>query len=281
MPAIVTRHYLDHPTIKIAAGSTTSRKPRFRPRRQRRGILERLPLAALKETLQIAAQRKQLKSPLRLQFIGDRSETVLGDERFFRNFGWAPLRVLDSKLVNTFGEWQQAVLESAGKTDFLITRITAGDALGHDGPEPAGELIAWTESHARTVHRATVFTRRWRHAGLGALRTGRAAKLTAQILDHGTPRSRYASHHQPVRRYARNRHPSGISICRKSEARHAPANISNRRKPMKLPTRLGIALLMSAIPAMTPTTRRAWKNQHIVVIYWKIVFRPFQALFPA
>jgi ABC-type uncharacterized transport system substrate-binding protein len=136
----------------------------------------------------------QLKSPLRIQFIGDHSETVLGDERFFRNYDWAPLRVLDSKLVNTYGEWQQAVRESAGKTDFLIASNYRKVMRSASDPAlvPAGELIAWTESHSPVPFIGTngFFAE---DGGMLAIGTSpyeqgeAAARLAAKILDNGTP----------------------------------------------------------------------------------------------
>lgn len=191
----VTRYYLNHPTIKIVFAGVNNEPQAygFDQANNVTGILERLPLDALKESLLIAAQRNALESPLRLQFIGDRSETVLGDERFFQSYDWSPLQMLDSKLVNTYDEWQQAVLESAGKTDFLINsnyrkvmRSASDSTL-----VPAGELIAWTESHSPVpvIGSNGFFTE---DGGMLAIGTSPyeqgevAAKLATEVLDHGT-----------------------------------------------------------------------------------------------
>lgn len=190
----VTRHYLDHPTIKIVFAGVNNEPQAYGFERAGNvtGILERLPLAALKESLLIAAQRNGLKLPLRIQFIGDHSETVLGDEKFFRNYDWAPLQVLDSKLVNTYGEWQQAVRESAGKTDFLINSNYRRIARSAGDPAlvPAGELIAWTEGHSPVP---VIGTNGFFGEDGGMLAIGTspyeqgevAAKLATEILDHG------------------------------------------------------------------------------------------------
>ena len=191
----VTRYYVDHPGIKIVfAGVNNEPQPYgFDHANNVTGILERIPLAALKETLLIAAQRNGLKSPLRIQFIGDRAETVLLDDKYASQYDWAPLQKLDSKLVNTYGEWQQAVLESAGKTDFLITsnyrkivRSASDSTL-----VPPGELMAWTESHSPVpiigVNGFVAEDGAMLAIGTSGYEQGEtAAKLAQEILDHGT-----------------------------------------------------------------------------------------------
>ncbi|MFA7240985.1 MAG: ABC transporter substrate binding protein [Sulfuricellaceae bacterium] len=192
----VARYYLDHPTIKIVFAGVNNEPEAYGFERAGNvtGILERLPLAALKETLLIAAQRNRIKSPLRIQFIGDRSETVLGDEKFFRNYDWAPLQVKDSALVKTYPEWQQAVLESAGKVDFLINSNYRKVMRSATDPSlvPASELIAWTESHSPVpfIGANGFFAE---DGGMLAIGTSPyeqgeiAAKLATQILDRGIP----------------------------------------------------------------------------------------------
>ncbi len=191
----VTRYYVNHPSIKVVFGGVNNEpKPYgFDRANNVTGILERIPLSALKETLQIVALRNNLALPLRFQFIGDRSETVLLDEKYARKFNWAPLRMLDSKLVTTFAEWQQAVLESAGKADFLITSNYRKIARSASDPTLVlpKELISWTESHSPVpVIGMNGFVAE--DGGMLAIGTSPyeegevAAKLAAEILDHGT-----------------------------------------------------------------------------------------------
>lgn len=153
--AYVARHYLDHPHIAIVFAGVNNDPARYGydTANNVSGILERLPLAALKETLDLTAARSGLPAPLRLRFIGDRSETVLGDEHTFRHFNWAPYIVQPARLVDTWPEWQRAVEESAADTDVLIvsnyrrlTRSAKDSTL-----VPAREVIAWTEAHAKPL----------------------------------------------------------------------------------------------------------------------------------
>ncbi|MEI6413115.1 MAG: hypothetical protein WCP34_02500, partial [Pseudomonadota bacterium] len=111
----VSRYYLNHPRIRIVFAGVNEEPGRygFEGASNITGILERLPLAALKETLSLLAERNRLPWPSRIRFLGDRSETVRGDERYFRTFDWSPLQVLESRLVDTLDEWQAAIRESA------------------------------------------------------------------------------------------------------------------------------------------------------------------------
>lgn len=189
----VARYYLDHPRIKIVFAGV-NKEPQdygFDHANNVAGILEREPLAALKETLLIATRRNSQKMPLRIQIIGDRSESVLAAEKFSRSYDWAPLQMVDSKLVNTYGEWQQAVLESAGKTDFLITsNYRAIERSKSDSTlVPASELVAWTESHSPVP---VIGTNEFFSEDGGMLAIGTSpyeqgetsARLASEILDH-------------------------------------------------------------------------------------------------
>lgn len=192
----VTRYYLDHPTIKIVFAGVNNEPETYGFERAKNvtGILERMPVAALKESLLIAAQRNNLKMPLRLQFIGDRSDSVQGNEKYFRKYDWAPLLVLDSKLVKTYAEWQRAVLESDGKVDFLVNsnyrKLTRSATDNH--LVPASEIVAWTEKYSPVP---VIGTNGFFAEDGGMLAIGTspyeqgevAAKLAVQILDKGTP----------------------------------------------------------------------------------------------
>ncbi|MBF0139370.1 MAG: hypothetical protein HQL74_03710 [Magnetococcales bacterium] len=151
--AYVTRHLINHPTIKIVfAGVNNALSDYgFDQAHNVTGILERIPLAALKETLLLIAQDNQMRTPLTIKFIGDRSETVMGDERYFRSFDMLPVQVVESSLVETFDEWQQAVRDSAGKVDFLVCSNYRKIKRQTNNPElvPPKELIQWTEKHSQ------------------------------------------------------------------------------------------------------------------------------------
>lgn len=151
--AYVTRHFTNHPTLKIVFAGVNNEPSDygFDHAHNVTGILERIPLAALKETLLLIAQDNHMHHPLTIKFIGDRSETVLGDERYFRSFDMQPIQILDSSLIETFAEWRQAVLDSEGKVDFLVCSNYRKIKRQANSVElvPAKELIGWTEKHSK------------------------------------------------------------------------------------------------------------------------------------
>lgn len=191
----VARYYINHPRIKIVFSGVNNEPQEYGydTANNVTGILQRLPLAALKETLLVAAQRNSLKSPLRIQFIGDNSKTVVSDEKFFRSYDWAPIKILDSKLVNTYGEWQQAVKHSASNVDVLITsnyRLLKR-SVNNSAFIPKHELVAWTEKYSPVP---VIGTNGFYVEDGGMLAVGTspyeqgeaAAKLAVNMLEHGT-----------------------------------------------------------------------------------------------
>ena len=114
------------------------------------GILERLPLGAIREAMTSVAGFKALDRPIRLAFIGDQSETVAGDVRQIRRFDWRPLQLSGATLVNTWPEWQAAVLALAAGNDALL--LTGYRRLSRSATDtslvPPREVVAWTEEHS-------------------------------------------------------------------------------------------------------------------------------------
>lgn len=115
------------------------------------GILERLPLSALKETLLEMARPLKLGHPPRVMFLGDRSETVIADERYFSQFDWNSLIRVDSRLVETFDEWKEAIRSAEGKVDFIVVSNYRKVLRARDGKDlvPPKELIDWSEQNSK------------------------------------------------------------------------------------------------------------------------------------
>ncbi len=192
--AYVSRFFINHPTIGIVFAGVNNQPSDygFDQTRNVTGIQERIPLEALKETLLSIAQDNPIHQPLTIKFIGDRSETVVGDERYFRSFDMQPIQILDSSLVETFDEWQQAVRDGAGKVDFLVCsnyRKIKRQA-NNDELVPARELINWTEQHSEAPLIGTnIFFSR--DGGMLAIGTSpyeqgeTAAKLALELLTTG------------------------------------------------------------------------------------------------
>jgi ABC-type uncharacterized transport system substrate-binding protein len=192
----VMRHYVNDSRIRIvfAGVNNTPQDYGYAGASNVSGILERLPLDALKESLQTIAARNSLPQPLRIRFIGDRSETVLGDEKYFRSHDWSPLVVQESRLVDTFDQWQQAVRDAATDTDVLVTSNYRKvlRSPGKNTLVPAAEVISWTEQNARPLFIGTnaFFAE---DGGMLAIGTSPfeqgevAAKLASTLIAHGPP----------------------------------------------------------------------------------------------
>lgn len=190
----VSRYYLNRPDITLVFTGVNNRAEAYQFDRANNvtGVLERIPLAALKECLQVISH--QQSSPIRLQFIGDHSTTVQLDEAYTQQFNWSPMQLQTAKLVDTYREWQQAVKESAGKTDFLIIsgyRKIARSTSDHTLVPPK-ELMTWTENHSPVpIIGVNAFVSE--EGGMLAIGTSGyeqgevAAKLAIALLDHHTP----------------------------------------------------------------------------------------------
>ncbi len=161
--AFVARHLVDRTDLSVVfAGVNNERKDYGYDRATNvTGILERLPLEAVKEGLVTLAASRPRPGPLRLAFLGDRSETVTGDARWIQAHDWAPLVLVDTVLVDTLDEWNAAVdrlsgsadtgSAATGSADFILTsnyrRIA--QTAGSKELVPAAELIAQTCQRSR------------------------------------------------------------------------------------------------------------------------------------
>jgi hypothetical protein len=114
------------------------------------GILERQPLDAVQETMQIVARNMNLDHPARVIFLGDQSETVIADEAYFRSIDWKEFRLQPSRLVDTFDEWKEAVRLIQQEADFIVVSNYRKILRKKYGTElvPPYELITWTETNS-------------------------------------------------------------------------------------------------------------------------------------
>jgi len=116
------------------------------------GILERKPLAAIRDTLLvlIEAQSDENIAAPRVQFIGDFSPSITAEIPFYDRLDWAPLEWLDPVQVETFDEWKAAVIAAGQNADMILLtnyqqiRERPGGAF----VRPAGQIMKWTEANA-------------------------------------------------------------------------------------------------------------------------------------
>jgi hypothetical protein len=149
----VTRHYVNHPQIKIVFAGVNGgvESYRFVGAGNVTGIFERKDFAALKEALLALRWPRSASGPLRVVHIGDISSSVEVDDQHMRDFDWKPLINLPSRRVGTFDEWKKAVLDVQDKTDFIVT--TNYRKLGRSASSGSllapGEVVAWTIANSR------------------------------------------------------------------------------------------------------------------------------------
>lgn len=146
----VTKHYVNNPKIRIVFSGVNNELADygFDKATNVTGILERLPLTAVKEGLYTHARLSGNNRPVRVIFLGDKSETVLGDAKWTRAFDWAPAQLVDTILVDNFDDWKEAVKKAQERADYIITSNYRKVAREKGGKElvPALELISWTDS---------------------------------------------------------------------------------------------------------------------------------------
>lgn len=114
------------------------------------GILERLPLSAIKEALQASGNFKHLDRPVRIAFLGDQSESVHGDLLQLRAFDWAPMHLQATSQIATWPEWQARVKNLATTADVILMmgyrRIYR--SAGHSELVPPQEVVTWSEANS-------------------------------------------------------------------------------------------------------------------------------------
>ncbi len=113
------------------------------------GIVETLPLAALRETL-LQARKGQ---PLRLGVIGSPSATGQGQRRQVQAYDWAPHQVVAMESPSDFASWKTAIQAMEGKVDALLVLSYEGlQASPLDtSPVPPAEVVRWIEANAKPL----------------------------------------------------------------------------------------------------------------------------------
>jgi ABC-type uncharacterized transport system substrate-binding protein len=149
----VTRHYVNHPRIRIVFAGVNGGVESYGyiGARNVTGIFERKEFPALKEALLALRWQRAATGPLRVMHIGDTSTSVDVDDHHMREFDWSPLIHLPSRKVVAFDEWKKAVLDAQHKTDFIVTtnyrKIRRSDS--DSSLVPPEEVVAWTMANSR------------------------------------------------------------------------------------------------------------------------------------
>lgn len=146
------RYFINDPHIKIVFAGINNKAEDYGYQKATNvtGILERLPLAAMSETLSSAGNFKQLNRPIRMAYLGDESATVAGDAHQIENFNWAPHEFLGATYVRDFAQWQQAIADLSKTADIIL--VTGYRGLKRDASSkklmPPTEVVEWTEHNS-------------------------------------------------------------------------------------------------------------------------------------
>lgn len=149
----VTRYFLDDPKIKIVFSGVNNEASDygFDKAGNATGVLERIPLAAIRETLQIAGNFKSLGRPVRLAMLGDKSESVSGDIKQVQSFDWSPVQLSTIQRVDSWPAWQAKVEELGKQVDIIM--LTGYRRLHRSASDkslvPPHEVVEWTDAHSR------------------------------------------------------------------------------------------------------------------------------------
>jgi hypothetical protein len=149
----VARHFVGDPriTIVFAGVNRAATDYGYAGAANVTGILERIPLEAMREALLSAAGLAAPGRPPRVAYLGDRSETVDGDVAQVLRHDWGPVQLGRVQQVDTWPAWQAAVGALSAGHDVLLVSGYRGLRRSSTDPRlvPAPEVVAWTEQHSR------------------------------------------------------------------------------------------------------------------------------------
>lgn len=113
------------------------------------GILERLPLMALRETLSTLAPSRGGR-PARIAVIGPDDETGQGQMAQVRAFDWGPHQLVGSYNLPDFASWQTLIPSLKGRADALIVLSFGGIPVSATSLRltTQAEVASWIEANA-------------------------------------------------------------------------------------------------------------------------------------
>lgn len=152
----VATQYANHPTIKVVYAAINGEISPYGYDKANNvaGIVERKALPALKEgMIELARSKGIAADKIRFINIGDRSDSLISNERYILEHDWAPLKLVDSKLVATFDEWKKVVTEAEKTADFIIfaNYRQLRETPGSKAFVAARTVMEWTEKNSKPI----------------------------------------------------------------------------------------------------------------------------------
>ena len=116
------------------------------------GIVERLPLAALRDALAVLPALPKGKTA-RIAVIGPMDETGQGQMQQAKAFDWGPHTLVSAQSLPDFISWQGAIQALEGKADVLVVLSFSGLPMSKASPRPTTmkEVALWIEANAKPI----------------------------------------------------------------------------------------------------------------------------------
>lgn len=155
---LVGRRYLNDPSMGIVFCGVNGEIDvyGYDGARNVTGILERKPLAAIRETLLMMARARGFQAGgkgehrPRVVFVCDSSDSVTAELASLNAFHWAPLEWLPPVRAKNFAQWKQAVQLANGYADMILVSDYREFHLPSGEKEKVfpSEVMRWTERHS-------------------------------------------------------------------------------------------------------------------------------------
>ncbi|MEM7759845.1 MAG: ABC transporter substrate binding protein [Cyanobacteria bacterium P01_A01_bin.40] len=146
--SLVAKEFINNPKIKIVFTGVNAEPETYGydTANNVSGLLERIPFDSIKEAfVQILPENRR-----RIVHYSDSSPTSDAVHLEMDNFNWEPIELIEHVKLETFAEWQQAILNADRKADFLF--LTHYHTLKRSAEDPSTvspqEVMAWTMANS-------------------------------------------------------------------------------------------------------------------------------------
>jgi ABC-type uncharacterized transport system substrate-binding protein len=107
------------------------------------GVLEQIPLRAIKEVLSLVFHHKK-----RIYYLSDDSNTAKALDKNIIGNNWGSYKLVAHKRVKTFKQWQKAVLEAQKKADIILVSVYHTIKEGKKQVDPK-KLVSWMNKNSK------------------------------------------------------------------------------------------------------------------------------------
>lgn len=117
------------------------------------GVHERVPVAAIDDSIPYLVDEATLKRGVRIGYLGDLSGPVKRDWDVISAYDWSPYHLVPPVFVDTYEDWQKSLQELQHKTD-LILISNYRQLKGKPGEQKLvrpDTVIKWSKSHSTSL----------------------------------------------------------------------------------------------------------------------------------